>query len=65
MECHTKKLCSRYIHRLLDPSLGPFSAAVLPVGLTTVLWVEYLPEGKDLSLTFLQGSTLGVSCPNC
>lgn len=64
MECHTKKLCSRDIHRLLDASLGPFSAVVLPVDLTTLLWVQYLPQGRAPSLTSLQGSTLGVSCPN-
>lgn len=51
MKCHTEKLCSRYIHRLLDPSLGPFSAAVLPADLPALLWVQYLPEGKAASLT--------------
>lgn len=61
MECHTEKLCSRYLYRWLDPSLGPSSAAVLPVDLTTLLWIQYLPEGKAPSLTFPEGSTLGVS----
>lgn len=65
MECHTRKLCSRYSHRLPDPSLGPLSAAVLPVDLTTLLWVQYLPQGKAPSLTSPQGSALGVRCPNC
>lgn len=61
MEGHTGKLCSRYIHRLLDPSLGPFSSAVFPVDLTSLLLIQYLPEGKSPSLKFLEGSTLGVT----
>lgn len=61
MEGHAGKLCSRYIYRLLDPSLGPFSASVLPVDLASLLLIQYLPEGKSLSLKFLEGSTLGVS----
>lgn len=59
MECPTEKLCSRYIHSLLDPSLGP-----LPADLTALLWVQHLPEGKAASLTPLQGSAPGVKCPN-
>lgn len=60
MECHTENLCSRYTYRLLYPSLGPFSAAV-PVDLTSLLLIQYLPEGKYPSPRSLEGSTLGVS----
>lgn len=61
MERDTEKLCSRYIYGLLDPSLGSFSAAVLPVDLTSLLLIQYLPEGKSPFLRFLEGSTLGGS----
>lgn len=64
MEGHIGKLCSRSIYRLLDPSSGPFSAAVLPVDLTFLLLIQYLPEGKSPSLRFLEGSLLELQSPN-